>query len=265
MRPAPIVVTRLAIRNEGAADPPAEQWVRDRVALLRRLGWPALQRAGTGVAWVLVVDPERRALVTELVGDLDLPGGSVHVAEGVGFAPVTAELHLDTPVHLGAERFVTLRLDSDDALLPGSIAAALAAADGAADGTLIDLPRGYQLDLDRGDLIEVSYRRWRQGPFLGLVHHQRSSMFDTGGEHTRARDGRDVRHVEVPTWIQGVHGANVSNDRDQTPAAVRLVRALRAVPSGAVAAAWRDGRLVGAADAAAILASAGITGVADAG
>jgi hypothetical protein len=256
--PAPIVVTRLAIRSQGAADPPTERWVRDRVALLRRLAWPALRRAGSGVAWVLVVDPERRELATELLGDVDLPGGSVHVAEGVGFVPATADLHLDAPVHVGGDRFVTLRLDSDDALLPGSIDAVVAAATGAADGTLIDLPRGYQLDLDRGDLIEVSYRRWRQGPFLALVHHGRSTMLDTGGEHTQAREGREVRRVDRPAWIQGVHGANVSNGRDAASVATRLVRAVRAVPSGAAASAWRDGRVVGSAEASALLAAAGI-------
>jgi hypothetical protein len=256
--PAPIVVTRLAVRHAGSHAPPPEAWVRERVALLRRLGWPAMRRAGHGIAWVLVVDAELRDLVADLIGPLDLPGGSIHLAEGVGFVPGTSDLRLDEPVHPTSDRFVTLRLDSDDALLPGSIDAVLAAADGAVDGTLIDLPRGYQLDLERGELIEISYRRWRQGPFLALVHHDRSTMLDTGGEHTRARQGRAVLHVTTPAWIQGLHGANVSNGRVGTAMPVRALRALRGLPRGGVTAAWRDGRMVRPAVAASILGGAGL-------
>lgn len=258
MSHAPIVLTRLAVRARGATAPPDEAWVRDRVALLRRLAWPALRRAGTGLAWVLVVDADRRELVADLTGDLDLPGGSVHLAVGEGFSPTTSDLELDSTVHAGADAFVTIRLDSDDALLPGSVDAVLRAADGADDGTLIDLAHGYQLDLDRGELIEVVYRPWRQGPFLALVHRGRSAMLDTGGPHTSARDGRALRRVGVPAWLQGIHGANVSNDRRARSPRVRAARAVRRLPRGDAAAVWRDGRVVGATDAASILAAAGL-------
>lgn len=262
MTVAPIVVTRLAVRRRGADAPPTEDWVRARVDLLRRLGWPALRRAGTGVAWVLVVDPDRRALAADLLDGVELPDGSVHLAEGVGFAPVTAEMRPDGPIRPDRDAFVTLRMDSDDALLPGAIDAVVEAADGAAHGTLIDLPRGYQLDLDRRELIEVEYRRWRQGPFLAIVHHGRSTMLDTGGEHTGARSGREVRRVEVPAWIQGIHGHNVSNDRAAAGAVTRLGRAVRSIPRREAAAAWRDGRVVGASSAAAILGGAGLADLA---
>ena len=261
MNPAPIVLTRLAIRATGAVAAPDEAWVRERVALLRRLGWPALQRAGRGIAWVLVVDPERRALVEDLLGDLELPDGSVHLAVGEGFIPTTAALEVAGVVHPGRDRFVTVRMDSDDALLPGAIDAVVAVAAPAPAGALVDLPRGYQLDLEQGDLIEVEYRRWRQGPFLALVHHDRATMLDTGGEHPRAREGRAVVRVDAPAWIQGVHGANVSNERHELTAPVRALRAVRSLPRGDAAAAWRDGRVVAAGAAAAILERAGLVGV----
>ena len=92
--------------------------MRERVALLRRVGLSALRRAGTELAWVLAVDPERHELASELTADLALPGGSVHLASGVGFVPGTDDLEPDEAIAPGHDRFVTLRMDTDDALLP---------------------------------------------------------------------------------------------------------------------------------------------------
>lgn len=256
--PGVVVVTRLAVRRRRDAEAPSEAWIRDRVALLRRVGWPALQRAGAGVAWVLVVDPDRRDLVRGLLADLSLHDGSVHLAEGSGLAPTTGGLRLDTEVHPGLDSFVTLRLDNDDALLPGAIAAVVGAARGATDGTLIDLPRGYQLDLASGRLVEAAEPAWRQGPFLALVHHQRSTMFDTGGPHAAAREGRSVHRVATPSWVQTIHDTNASNRLRSVSTAGRAWRAARSLPRGGARHAWIDGRPVAAADAARILASAGI-------
>lgn len=256
--PAVVVVTRLAVRRRTDATAPSEAWIRSRVSLLRRIGWPALQRVGTSVAWVLVVDPDRHELVSGLVGDLLLDDGSVHIAEGVGLAPVTSELRLDTVVHPGVESFVTFRLDSDDALLPGSIGAVLEVASGAPEATLIDLPHGYQLDLASGRLFEAREQRWRQGPFLALVHHSRATMLDTGGPHAHARDGRTVRRMPAPAWVQTIHESNASNQLRLTTTTGRARRAVRRLPRGGARAAWVDGRPVAAADAVPILGSAGI-------
>lgn len=256
--PGVIVVTRLAVRRRRDVEGPSEAWIRQRVELLRRIGWPAMQRAGAGVAWVLVVDPERLDLVRRLLGDLMLDDGSVHLAEGTGLAPTTSGLRLDTEVHPGLDSFVTFRLDNDDALLPGAVADVVDAARGATDGTLVDLPRGYQLELASGRLVEVAEPTWRQGPFLALVHRQRSTMFDTGGPHVDAREGRAVRSVTAPSWVQTIHDTNASNRLRAVTAAGRAWHAARSLPRGGARHAWLDGRPVAAADAARILASAGI-------
>jgi hypothetical protein len=202
---AVVVVTRLVVRWAGEL--PSEEWLRRRVELMLRITAPALQaQTAHGIAWLLQAAPERLDLAAQLCAGLRLPGGVVRVIGADVKGPQLPD------IHPGAQRFLTFRLDSDDAIDRRTVEQVLRASAAHPHGApLFNLPAGYQLDWASGALYERVIRPDYQGPFLALRNQGRAAMLHTGGHHRRARRGRDVVEVPEARWLQTIHGGNILN------------------------------------------------------
>ena len=207
----PVVVTRFSIRGFGR-ETPSEEWIRSRFALLKRIGAPGLVNTSHDVIWCLLADPATVELVEALVArHLNYRGFTTMVVladggevnSGIGITPLE-----DLPID--EDGSITFRIDSDDGLLPGTVDRVVSRLANAPFGTLINLPDGYQLGLERNQLRRLSIPLTRQGPFL-VLRRTRDDVFDVGGDHRDARTDRPVLHLRGRSWIQTVHGDNVLN------------------------------------------------------
>jgi len=182
-----VVVTRVAIR--WADRVPSGRWVTDRAEMLRRI--TATTVLASDACWVWRTCPERLDQVTEIASTLH-PTPVVVLEDQV----------TDDRVWPDASRFLTFRLDSDDAYMPTALRP-----HSVAPGGVVSFDFGYQLDWHAGT---VAARKYPSGPFLAVAHDRRERMLTTGGDHGKARHGRRIHHVTEPSWCQVVHGNNLS-------------------------------------------------------
>lgn len=195
---AVVVVTRVAVKF--GENRPTPEWTARRFPLLWRISQPSVSRMPYDVAWVWTCTPERYDQVAEAADAIAIPNGSVAVlpVEEMFESPDIASL---ASCHPGAERFLTFRLDADDAYLPSAIGGL----ENIEDHTIVDFANGYLWNGRR-------MRRFgsaKQGPFLALSNNGRENMVNQGGQHRQAREGRTVIRIERPAWVQTVHGENV--------------------------------------------------------
>lgn len=208
--PAVIVKTRFSMRWR--AELPSRAWIDERFELLKRVTLPSL-RAQTAPEfdWVVLTDPDWYELALSRFGELSLPGGVITVVPARADVGVT-EPGLLEGVRRGRSRFVTTRLDSDDALAPACLQRIAEAASRFEDGVgLINLPSGAVLDWESGELWRRRFRDHYQGPFYAVMHPTPHRMFDTGGDHRRARGSLPVVALEGLSWLQVIHAGNIDN------------------------------------------------------
>lgn len=193
-----IVVSRVAAVWKGRA--PTEQWVANREHLLRDVAAAAMSDVKTPLVWVWRVTKSRQDQARE-IADRVWPDAVI----------VNKEATLDD-VWPDRDRFITFRLDSDDAWIPAEIDRW--ANTELEDSTLVNFGYGWQLDWADG---RVANSQWQnpaqQGPFLAVTHESRDRMFGVGGNHaTEARASRKhVVHVRRRSWVQVVHEGNIKN------------------------------------------------------
>ena len=200
-----IIVTRIATAKGGIV--PSSQWLEAREALLDRVTAACVRCISVPVVWVWQVDAAHLERVRAMACRV-YPGALVCEEE-----PPDG----DMPFRSCA----TVRLDSDDAIMPKSIDSLLGM--DMPSGTLVDWPCGYQLNWSTGAIGEWASPPRKQGPFLAIFH-ERHHLFDIGGDHSEARCGR--RHVVMRGrhWLQTVHGGNLLNhwrDEAELPAEMR--------------------------------------------
>lgn len=205
----PLIVTRFAIRWRDQI--PSEEWVAARADMLHG----AATIAAAGVPWIWKADPARADQAREIAART--PGRPV---------VVDAKANTCDEVHPDSARFVTFRVDSDDAYLPGIFAPA-AELDLPAD-TAVLYPAGWQWDTVTGRVARRTYRTF-PAPFLAITHDGRDQMLGVGANHTTV-------HHRYPTvvgsparsWLQVVHGGNISTrwrpDRTEDDPAPILAR-----------------------------------------
>lgn len=202
-----VVTTRLGVKfaNRPLLDPAA---LEGRIELLRHTSARCLaQLAPIKPTWVLQTHPEH---VDQLESALRR-GKVISKPDGVtvqviarsedGFHPMALE-RLDVP-----DRFLCLRLDSDDYYFPRSLAKALDRFSAEPAGTLVDFPRGFLVELASGQAKRFGYPV--QGPFYGVVATPDDPL-PAVGTHGRARDGRRCVELLERSWIQTVNDSNDS-------------------------------------------------------
>lgn len=203
-----IVVTRVAqggdkLSNElagGSPLPPvpSEEWLQRRSVLLEQITAKALRRVTVPFTWVWRVHPDRRDQA-QAIADRIWPDAVL----------VDEELTHDA-VAPNAERFIGIRLDGDDALLPERIDA-LADRD-LPPSTLINWWCGWKHNWNTGDAAEWEWPKRRQGPFLAVTLDGREQMLDVPGPHNPAREGRQhLIHVNERSWFYTIHSDNVTS------------------------------------------------------
>jgi hypothetical protein len=260
----PLVVSRFAVRIAQAASLPDEAWMRQRTDLLRRFTLPSLERAGwPGLRWALLVDPDTagstHALLDPMLADCKNVRPAI-VRVDPDRSPRTAMAEDLDGLCLTTERVASIRLDTDDVLLPGAVEQAVRIAECSASGTLIDLYYGYQYDVRSGRLR--THAKGMQGPFLALVNDRASNPIDAAEFHTTARTGRNVRYAHGPTFVQVIHATNVVNSLQHRRARSRVMSPVAHwTEGGGVRRAWvlaTSNRDVPAIKATRILRSCGI-------
>jgi hypothetical protein len=195
-----VIVSRVFVvypwRYRNADDP---SWFERRMDLMKRITLPALARVRVPFVWVWLVHRTKMELVAEYMTQIDLQGFDVRLVDQRDKAR--------DDIWQGVDKFLTVRVDTDDAWLPSAI-------DGLAtrtlvDRRLVDFPRGVVLDWASGEMLHRNLSSY-QGPFLAVTQG-RDLMLDTGGPHRKATAGRTVEHVDAISWIQVVHGGNAEN------------------------------------------------------
>lgn len=176
---------------------PSEEWVASREQLLGRVVAAAIRRVRVPLRWVWRTVPERHDQVADIARRV-YPEAVLVDQESASDA-----------VWPDATRFLTVRLDSDDAFLPAALD--LAAGLEVEAGTIVDWWQGWQLDWPSGRLAARCWPRHLQGPFLALAHDTRAGMLDVGGPHDQVRTGHRWVTVEERSWIQVVHPDNLMN------------------------------------------------------
>ena len=118
---------------------------------------------------------------------------------------VVAEVRRHLP--RGATRLLTTRLDNDDAIASDYLARCAHVAEGLEDGTVINFLHGAALA--RGRLFDA---RDASNPFCSLVEAEAGLRTVWAVPHDRL--GAEFRILQVaapPSWLQVVHGDNVTN------------------------------------------------------
>lgn len=155
------------------------------------------------LSWIIQTDREHVDHVRGLCRTgLELPSTvALHV---VGRSNGGFEDHAFDGVAL-PDRYLCLRLDSDDYYFAAPIAAALRRFAPMPEGTLVDFPRGYLLEHRTGRARRMTYSV--QGPFYGIITSP-DDPIAARGHHGRAREGRTCVEQLSRSWIQSVHGGN---------------------------------------------------------
>ena len=236
----PLVVSRFAVRIAQHQALPDHEWMRHRAELLCRFTLPSLEHSGwPGLRWALLVDPEtlesaRRALEPALALCWHTQPVIVRVeGEPYSWTPIAQDLE---ELRLTTDRVASIRLDTDDALLPGTVERVVRVAEVATPQTLIDLYSGYQYDAQSGRLR--THAKGMQGPFLALVNDRCANPIDAAEFHPKARNDREVRFVHGPSFIQVLHHANVTNTMRRRSLRSRVLSPLAHREGGGIRRAW---------------------------
>lgn len=183
--------------NEDPSKPyPSEKWLEARAEIMERVTVPAMRRIRVPFTWVWRSAPERLDQAREIAARL-FPAAVV-----LDDKALTAdEVAPDT------DSFLTVRLDSDDALRPAALDEVMMR--DLAPGTLVNWWEGWQFDLASGMVAPKFWKLRHQGPFLGVTHEGRESMLEAGVPHTHARQGRsEIVSIDGRNWVQTLHDRN---------------------------------------------------------
>ena len=205
-----VLLTRVAIRHGGVV--PSEAWTASRLDLLALLGRGAFEALGDDWIWVWLVDPARSLQVLE-------HPVSAHERILVCSREVAPGLLERSPSFM-------IRLDSDDAFKPDALLKTARAADGWDDETLVEFPRGWQLDLLRKVAVSRSYSF--TPPFCGITAADPATGFkllDVPHTDLRTRYPRIVS-VQARHWLQVCHDGNILNRMRRPNPSVNVSRML---------------------------------------
>lgn len=203
-----VLLTRFNTRLPDAA-PPGDDWMAERMRLFETYCVPSVRRqTATGFDWLIFFDaatpPPWRARMEAM-------------AEPAGFRPVFLDGPFDgeqasraiTDLGLRCTPYLmTTRLDNDDALAPGFVAA-VQRAFRPRPLEFLNFPLGYQLAGGR-----VFLRPYLASAFVTLVEEAGAEPWRTVhfvGHHLVGRYA--VRQLPSgPAWLQVVHGSNLANE-----------------------------------------------------
>jgi hypothetical protein len=200
------VLTRFSVRFNGTL--PEEAWIDSRFDLLKRITFTSLNaQTYQNFTWLILSAPEWYGKTCALFEQLH-PRAGIDIR--VVTFPVAAGIYEE--LHIKADCFVTLRLDSDDAVHNDMLTRLSAYTTSLPDRYLVNLQYGYKLDLASGNMLYCKYNDQYQGPFFAVKHDARDQMFFLGVNHRKARKSFDgVVSLKDESWLQLIHGSNYRN------------------------------------------------------
>lgn len=194
-----VITTRLGFRLNNRPLMTHEDLERG-IALLKRTSMRTIIRiSDQAPVWILQTDPAHVDYLVSVSRTWPVPV-SVVGRSGPRFEPGAF-----SGLTLPSGKFLCLRLDSDDFFFPDALRRTLSKYRQLPLGTLVDFPRGYQIELASHQVHFFSYAM--QGPLYGIVT-DRSDPLPAIGNHIYARRGRAAVAYLPRSWIQTVHGRN---------------------------------------------------------
>lgn len=200
------VYTRFSMRFTG--DLPTEEWIESRFALLKKITLPSLNiQSCERFVWLIGASTEWFDKTSALFNDIKVrPGIDIEVA-----TPPVSEQIINR-IHQGADSFVTIRLDSDDAFHKEALFRLRNHCTTVPDKYLIDMPNGVKLEWNSREMLYCKHHDTYQGPFFAVKHNTRENMFFIGREHKNAReDFNGWSSIREESWLQVIHGGNLQN------------------------------------------------------
>jgi hypothetical protein len=154
------VFTRFSLWHKGSI--PTQEWIESRFALLKKITLPSLnQQSYEKFVWLIASSPQWYERTCALFDGINARQG---IEIKVSTLPVPA--HILSSIHVDATRFVTVRLDSDDALQRDAIFRISVQSVVVPDGYLLNMPFGYKLDWNTRKVLCCKYHDTYQGPFF---------------------------------------------------------------------------------------------------
>jgi len=201
------ILTRFAqLYAPDVAPPPSDNWLRERIELLKKYTLPSIQgQIDQNFTWLLLVsDQVSTKWVDELEG-LVRPRGTVVVQEGYASEGESFRRFLESR----SESIITVWFDSDDMLHPEFISRLRAA----------DIQVGEVLSFVKGAVHEPSTSRSavyknHGNPFLSLHDSSSNNVFLIGGHSKVSSESSKRLHTIMtkdPMWLQIIHGGNIAN------------------------------------------------------
>lgn len=244
---AHLVLTRFSVRPYDRSAPYASDWLDYRLELFEAYCLPAIAaQTMDDFAWLVLCDEstDERCLRRLKALARDLPQLSVELTcPGRSSIPMI----VDRARTAGSVVMITTRVDSDDAssldMVERIQSYCAAFVNSARPSYLLNFPHGYKLHEAEGTLHET----WNpHSPHLTLFERLDAEQYPTtvqAGNHGFMQE-RHPLHLDAgpPTWLQVVHGGNVSNT---------MVSTDRPVASDAIAERFRIRRRAGARTAVA--------------
>lgn len=196
-----VLITRMGIWFLGKLA--EEDWLARRLEFARAIGQPAYEKLETPWHWVWVTAAERYEQVLAEAPDY------VTVVKQNLYPNDEDQVFLATESNLiPGERFLVARLDSDDAFLPAALD--WAASQRWQPDTLLNFPNGWRWYKNEDTIHEVNIMEDYQGHYLAVTQESRDRMFDMGGVHMRARRGRTMVTYPARSYLQFIHGENLT-------------------------------------------------------
>ncbi|KRF46111.1 glycosyltransferase [Terrabacter sp. Soil810] len=192
--------------------PAQEEWLRYRLGFFVDACWSSVRgQQGAEFTWLVLFDDrcsdDFRADVEALAEGTFTPVWSHERWTPSIFGRAIAER---SPAGSAPPWLLTTRLDSDDAIARGFMAAAQREFT-PTHGLFVDFPRGIQIDRSGATYLYDQL----SSPFLTLVEQRQpesppSTVY--AARHARARQWGPVREVSAPPmWVQVIHGTNLLN------------------------------------------------------
>jgi hypothetical protein len=203
------LLTRFNVRTKFAEGAPVCEpaWLEERFGLFERFCLPSVRaQTASGFRWLCFFDAGTPAAFRARIE---------RCAEGDAFEPVLVEgafgperirEAVRTRLGPGATHVITSRLDNDDAISRDYVAQVQATC-GGGDAEVVNHAAGYCWHRGR-----IYLRRVPHGPFVSLVERVEGLRTIHGGRHADVAALGPVRQLDDrPSWIQVIHGGNVSN------------------------------------------------------
>lgn len=203
------VITRFNIASPGREVPIRNTpgWLERRFDLFEAYCLPSIAAQEQGqFQWLIYFDQETPAEFRKRID---------RARERVAFEPIfvgpfsMSEVAADVQARLATRlgRIVTTRLDNDDAIANDLLQRIRLQAEQLPDGTIINFRDG--IALSQGRLYAATDT---SNPFTSLVEQAEGAQTIWAAPHTELASRFAIRQVlDEPSWLQVVHGENVTN------------------------------------------------------